>query len=80
MGTVNLKEARRRLGDLVRAAERGESTAITRRGRRVARIVSARDDIDFEELPDLTDFRQSISLAGEPMSQTVIDMRREERS
>ncbi len=79
MGPVNLKEARRRLGYLVRAAERGESTVITRRGKTVARIVPA-GETPHREFPDFEQFRQSIVLKGEPLSQTVISMRREERS
>ena len=79
MGPVNLKEARQRLGILVRAAERGESTVITRRGKTVARIVPA-EQKRLRPLPDLTAFRASIRLKGKPMSQTVIDQRREERS
>ena len=78
MGPVNLKEARRRLGDLVRAAERGESVAITRRGKTVARLVPAVEG-SGRGLPDLADFRRSIRLKGEPMSRTVIAERREER-
>jgi hypothetical protein len=30
-------------------------------------------------LPDLTEFRKSIKLKGKPLSETVIEMRREER-
>ena len=40
MRAISLKEARKHLGDLVRAAERGESIVITRRGRGVARLVA----------------------------------------
>lgn len=79
MKAINLKEARRRLSDLVNAAERGESTVITRRGREVARIVPL-EDRPRRGLPDLTEFRKSIQLKGKPMSETVIEMRREERS
>ena len=78
MGPVNLKEARRRLGDLVRAAEQGESTVITRHGKTVARIMPAARK-RRRGFPDLTEFRRSITLRGKPMSETVAEMRREER-
>lgn len=78
MKTVQLSEARRRLSDLVRAAERGESVTITRRGKEVARLVPPEKDIR-KPLPDLTEFRKSIEIKGKPLSQTVIDMRDEER-
>ena len=77
MSLVNLKKARQRLGELVRAAEQGESTVITRRGKAVARIVPA-EKKRRRRFPDLTAFRQSIKVRGKPLSRTVIDMRREE--
>ncbi len=78
MKTVQLSEARRRLSDLVRAAERGESVTITRRGKEVARLVPPERDVR-KPLPDLTEFRKSIEIKAKPLSQTVIDMRNEER-
>ena len=78
MKTVQLSEARRGLSDLVRAAERGESVTITRRGKEVARLVPPEKEVR-KPLPDLTEFRKSIEIKGKPLSQTVIDMRDEKR-
>jgi len=78
MGPVSMKEARERLSDLVRAAERGETTVITRRGKTVARIAPV-EKKPRKRLPDLTEFRKSIKMRGKPMSQVVMDMRREAR-
>ncbi len=78
MDTVNMSEARRRLSDLVRAAERGESVTITRRGKQVARLVPVEQE-PLRPLPDLSEFRASITVKGKPLSQTVIEMRAEER-
>ena len=78
MKSVSVREARKRLSTLLTAAERGEVVAITRRGKEVARIVPAEKDAPAR-FPDLTDFRKSITLRGEPASRTVINMRREER-
>ena len=78
MDAVGLSEARKRLSELVRAAERGESVTITRRGKEVARIVPAAQK-PLKPLPDLAEFRASIRVKGKPLSQTVIDMRAEER-
>jgi prevent-host-death family protein len=78
MGTVNLKQARERLGDLVDAAGRGESTLITRRGKRAARIVPA-EDAQQHRLPDLAKFRASVTIKGAKMSKTVIAQRRKGR-
>jgi len=78
MSPVNLKEARRRLGDLVRAAERGESTIITRRGKKVARIVPVSES-PRAEFPDLAPLRASVKVKGKPLSEVVIESRREAR-
>jgi prevent-host-death family protein len=78
MGPVNLKEARRRLSDLVRAAEHGESVVITRRGKEVARIAPV-EKKPAKRFPDLTKFRKSIKMRGKPMSEVVIASRREAR-
>jgi len=78
MGPVNLKEARRRLSDLVSAAERGERVVITRRGKEVAEIVprAPRPVLPF---PDLTEFRASIKVKGRSLTDELLAMRREER-
>lgn len=78
METVNLKEARRRLSDLVKAAERGQSTVITRRGKQVARLgpVEAKA---ARGLPDLSEFRASVKVKGKSLTDELLAMRREER-
>lgn len=77
MGPVSIKEARQHLSDLVDAAEQGETIVITRRGKEVARLAPVVRKP--RGLPDLTAFRARIKLKGKPLSQTVIDARREER-
>ena len=79
MGPVNLKEARARLSHLVRAAEHGESVAITRRGKMVARLVPPQPQPTSRKAPDLTAFRAALKVKGKPLSQVVIDARREAR-
>ena len=77
MNTINAKQARKQLGELIDAAERGESTVITRRGKKVAELgpVKARR----RKLPDLSAFRASLKVKGKSLSETVIAMRAEER-
>lgn len=78
MNHVNLREARRLLSDIVDAAERGEATVITRRGRQVARVepmASAKG----KALPDLSEFRASIKIKGPPLSRVVTARRKEAR-
>jgi antitoxin (DNA-binding transcriptional repressor) of toxin-antitoxin stability system len=58
-------------------AEAGEEITITRRGKVVARLMPPQRP--SSQLPDLTEFRASIKLKGEGMSDTVIKERREAR-
>ena len=75
MDKVNIREARRRLSVIVDAAEQGESTVITRRGRQVARVEPVRAG-KGRPLPDLSDFRSSIKLTGRALSKVVTDRRK----
>ncbi len=78
MNRVNIREARRRLTSIVDAAQRGRRTAITRRGRQVAMVEPIPPD-KATPLPDLSEFRASIKVKGKPLSQAVIDRRKEAR-
>jgi prevent-host-death family protein len=78
MITVNLKEARQRLGQLVAAAEHGESVVIVRRGKEVARLTAITSG-PRRQLPDMSAFRDSIQVQGKPLSESIIDARRDER-
>ena len=78
MGPVNLKEARKRLSELVTAAERGETVTITRRGKEVARIVPPAPK-PLKPFPDLAAFRASIKVKGRSLTDELLAMRREER-
>ena len=81
MGPVNLKEARARLSDLVRAVEKGESVLITRRGRIVARLVPPAASSEQKKAPDLAPFREALQIREEEksLSHIVIENRREGR-
>lgn len=76
MVEVNVKDARSQLSDLLNRVEKGEEIIIKRRGKRVAKMVPSRGK---NRLPSLRDFRASLKLRGKPLSQTVIDARKEER-
>ncbi len=78
MDTINIREARRRLSDVVNAAERGESTILTRHGRKVAQIAPAHM-ARKKGLPDLTEFRASIVVKGKSLMRTVVETRDRER-
>ena len=77
MAEVSVKEARDNFRAYLDRAEAGEEIVITRRGKEIARIVPPRREP--KRFPDLTEFRKSIELRGEPMSETVIRQRRESR-
>jgi len=72
---VNVKEARSKLSILLDSVERGEEIIIKRRGKKVARLVSPKRE---NALPSLRKFRDSISATGKSLSQTVVDLRKDE--
>jgi prevent-host-death family protein len=78
MDDMNIREARKNLCKLIKSAERGRSTIITRRGRKVARIDPLGSDRKAS-LPDLTEFRASVKWKEKKLSATVIDQRKKER-
>ncbi len=61
MKTMQLREAKARFSALVEAAEKGETTVITKHGRPAARIVPAVDDRDARaQKPSLVDYLMSM--------------------
>lgn len=77
MERVSVKELRESLRTYVERAEAGEEIVILKRGKEVARL--APPERKGGKFPDLTEFRASIEVRGEPMSETVIRQRREAR-
>ena len=77
MAQVTMREARSNLRALIERAEAGEEITILRRGKQVARLVPP--EVQHKLFPDLTEFRASIVLKGEAVSETVVRQRRESR-
>ena len=74
---ISAKEARMRLSDLLKRAEKGEEVLLFRRGKKVARLVPAKKV--QKTLPSLKEFRASIRMKGRPLSMVVVKDRKEER-
>ena len=74
---VSVKQARSNISSLLNRIQEGEEVLILRRGEKVARLVPV--DKESRKLPDLSGFRSSIQVQGEPLSQTVIQEREQER-
>jgi len=77
MRKLSVKEVRQQLSEVIREAEAGDSTIITRRGEPVAQISPLRKD--RPRFPDLTEFRASINVRGKAISDVVREIRDEER-
>ena len=73
---VNVKEARARFSQLLNKVEQGQDILLTRRGRKVARLVSPDQD---RRLPSLKKFRQAIAVSGKSLSSVVQANRDDER-
>ncbi len=77
MKNLSVKEIRTRLSEVIHAAESGQETTITRYGKPVARIVPVQTQ--RPTFPDLAAFRGSIKLRGKTLTETLLEMREEER-
>ena len=74
---ISAKEARVRLSDLLKRAEKWEEVLLLRRGKKVARLVPAKKV--QKTLPSLKEFRASIRIKGQPLSMAVVKDREKER-
>jgi prevent-host-death family protein len=74
---IAIRDVRSNLRTLIERAEAGEEIVILRRGKAVARLLPP--EREAKPFPDLTAFRESIALKGEPLSETVIHERRAAR-
>ncbi len=77
MTTINVKEARSHLKQLLDRVAAGEEIAIQRHGQTVARLVPPAPS--KKRLPSLKSFRSSIRVSGPPLSRMVIQQRHTER-
>ena len=73
MSKVSVEEAARNLKALLERVVAGEEVILVDRDKPVARLVppSTKEDL----LADMKQFRDSLSVTGEPLSQTVIEAR-----
>ena len=73
---INAKELRNRLSSLIDEVEDGQEIVISRRGKKVARLVPLHVE---KKLPSLKEFRSSITIKGRSLSSIVAGNREEER-
>ena len=76
---ISARDARQRFSELLDRAESGEEIVITRRGKPAVRLVAERAERVRRPLPDLSDFRASVTMSGS-LTETLLDERRSERS
>jgi len=77
MKKVKVNEVREHLAEYLSDAEKGEEIIITKHSRPIARLVPLKPK--SSEFPDLNKHRNSIDLKNRPLSETIIDQRKEER-
>ncbi|SLM32370.1 Prevent-host-death family protein [Desulfamplus magnetovallimortis] len=80
MLVVNAKEVREKFSSILDEVEKGEDIVITRRGKKVARIINININDKPTPLKALKEFRKNIKVTGEPLSRTTINKRDEERN
>lgn len=77
MSKVTVEEAINNLKTLLKQVAAGEEIIIVEQDKAVARLLPASTDDDI--FADMKQFRQSMSVEGESLSQTIIKIRQEER-
>ncbi|MFB2918341.1 type II toxin-antitoxin system Phd/YefM family antitoxin [Aerosakkonema funiforme] len=77
MSKITVEEASQNLQAILEQVAKGEEVILVQEGKPVARIVPPLSN--EQRLAELKKFRDSIQVKGEPMSQTVIRLRQEER-
>lgn len=75
---ISAKEARAHWSEILDRVEQGEEVLILRHGKKMARLLADSDPAPSP--PSLKDFRKSIKRKGKPFSQSVIEMRKNERA
>jgi prevent-host-death family protein len=78
MTRVNARDARERFAELLDSAQAGKTIAITKHGKTVA-ILAPPQIEGAKALPDMASFHKKLKLKGRPMSQTVIEARKQAR-
>jgi prevent-host-death family protein len=74
---VSIREARRRLRDLLEQVQAGDDVIVLRRGVEVGRLI--RPERAKASLPDLSNLRASVKLRGRALSEDITEGRRSSR-
>lgn len=77
MRTLSVKEVRKQLSEAIHDAEAGDPTIITRYGKPIAQIAPV--EKQRPKFPDMSEFRAKIKPRGKTLTETVLEMRNEER-
>ena len=77
MSKITVEEASQNLQAILEKVAKGEEVTLVQEGKAVAKIVPPLSKEQW--LTKMDKFRDSIQLKGEPMSQTVVRLRQEER-
>ncbi|MEQ8577089.1 MAG: type II toxin-antitoxin system prevent-host-death family antitoxin [Balneola sp.] len=78
MKKVPVNQVREELAKYLTAAENGEEIIITKHNKPIAKLVNYNEP-KKTKLPDMTEFRKQFKVKGKPMSEFVIDMRKEDK-
>jgi prevent-host-death family protein len=78
MKTCSVKDLRKNLGEVLRAAQTGSVTVVTRYGKPVAQISPVASQ--RARFPDMSAFRASLHPRGESLTDTLLALRDEERA
>lgn len=77
MKTLSVKDVRSQLSSVIREAESGGATVITRYGMPIATIAPVKKR--RRKFPDMSEFRARFKKRGKTLTETLREMRNEER-
>lgn len=79
MKTVTTREAQHHLARVMQVVEAGEEVIITRRGKKVAKLIPILDKDDCSvSIPDFKNWRRSTGVPSSGGANTVIEIREED--
>jgi prevent-host-death family protein len=67
---INVKETRAKFSSILNRTENGEEVVIVRRGKKIAKLVPFNNNV-IKRLPDLSQFRASMSVNKKGLSDAV---------
>jgi prevent-host-death family protein len=78
MSTIDINQVQSKIAEMLEAVERGETLEITRQGKAIA-VLEPASGVSQPQLPSMAEFRAGLKIDLDSTSNSVLDMRDQER-